>query len=155
MATSKQTLLLHAEGKRHKSKARAHHSANQQVKQTEAAPEMKVSTGELANDKHVEEPKVQNLSKEVKHIDPETVNVNLPSSGKRKLHVSEKDGNGEVIQAEKEKWGETGRSSKKARHNVLTEDTENKIKWKKSITSALKSVFLWIVFLHFSVIQMW
>lgn len=153
MATSKQTLLLHAEGKKHKSKARAHHSANQQAKQTEAAPEMKVSTGELANDKHVEEPKVQNFSKEAKHIDPKTVNVNLPSSGKRKLHVSEKDGtanktgsnapveavNGEVIQAEKEKPGETERSSKKAKHNVLTEDTENKIKWKKSITSALKS----------------
>ncbi|KAL9440927.1 hypothetical protein AB3S75_019578 [Citrus x aurantiifolia] len=152
-ATSKQTLLLHSEGKKHKSKARAYHAANQQAKQTEAAPEMKVSTGELANDKHVEEPKVQNLSKEAKHIDPDTLNVNLPSPGKRKHHASEKDGagiktgsntpveavNGEVIQAEKEKPGDTERSSKRAKHNVLIEETENKIKWKKLITSALKS----------------
>lgn len=151
-ATSKQTLLLHAEGKKHKSKARAHHAANQQAKQTEAAPEMKVSAGEFANNKRVKEPKVQNLSKEAKHIDPEALNVNLPSFGKRKLHASEKDGvgiktgsntpveagNGKVIQAEKEKPVETERSSKRAKHNVLIDDTENKIKWKKLITSALK-----------------
>lgn len=130
---------------------------------------MKVSTGELANDKHVEEPKVQNLSKEAKHIDPDTLNVNLPSPGKRKHHASEKDGagiktgsntpveavNGEVIQAEKEKPGDTERSSKRAKHNVLIEETGNKIKWKKLITSALKSVCFYGCYSYVSVLFKW
>lgn len=130
---------------------------------------MKVSTGELANDKHFEEPKVQNLSKEAKHIDPDTLNVNLPSPGKRKHHALEKDGagiktgsntpveavNGEVIQVEKEKPGDTERSSKRAKHSVLIEETENKIKWKKLITSALKSVCFYGCYSYVSVLFKW
>ncbi|XP_031254225.1 UBP1-associated proteins 1C-like [Pistacia vera] len=165
-ATSRQTLLLHADGKKHRAKARAHHAANQ-PKQSEEAPDMKLSMentakGEVSNNKHVEEPKVQDFHKdETMHINTETVDVNLPSSKKRKHHASENDGtrkkagseasaeagNGEVIQAE-----EAERSLKKVKNNVLKEDklaecistniSENcktQIKWKKLIKSALKT----------------
>ncbi|KAJ0029808.1 hypothetical protein Pint_13446 [Pistacia integerrima] len=166
-ATSRQTLLLHADGKKHRAKARAHHAANQ-PKQSEEAPDMKLSMentakGEVSNNKHVEEPKVQDFHKdETMHINTETVDENLPSSKKRKHHASENDGtrkkagseasgeagNGEVIQAE-----EAERSLKKVKNNVLkedklaecisaniSEDCKTQIKWKKLIKSALKTL---------------
>ncbi|KAK2973714.1 hypothetical protein RJ640_021545 [Escallonia rubra] len=44
-ATSRQTLLLHAEGKKHKAKARGFHASKQQPKQTEEYnPDTKIST---------------------------------------------------------------------------------------------------------------
>ncbi|TXG61613.1 hypothetical protein EZV62_012976 [Acer yangbiense] len=166
-ATSRQTLLLHAEGKKHRGRARAHHAANQPPKQVEEVADMNGSTentsnGKSADNKHVEEPKLQNLP-EAETVDDEspTLNGNLPSTKKRKIHASENDGKktasdtpdeagaGEVIQVETAKAKETERSSKKSKHDLLKaevegsmntkEDTKNKIKWKKLITSSLKS----------------
>ncbi|KAJ0089740.1 hypothetical protein Patl1_13525 [Pistacia atlantica] len=131
--TTLSNLLLHADGKKHRAKARAHHAANQ-PKQSEEAPDMKLSMentakGEVSNNKHVEEPKVQDFHKdETMHINTETVDENLPSSKKRKHHASENDGtrkkagseasaeagNGEVIQAE-----EAERSLKKHSDGVV------------------------------------
>ncbi|KAK3213464.1 hypothetical protein Dsin_018170 [Dipteronia sinensis] len=166
-ATSRQTLLLHAEGKKHRGRARAHHAANQPPKQVEEVADMNGSTentsnGKSADNKHVEEPKLQNLPEvETVHDESQTLNGNLPSTKKRKNHASENDGKktasdtpdeagaGEVIQVETAKAKETERSSKKSKHDLLKaevegsmntkEDTKNKIKWKKLITSSLKS----------------
>ncbi|XP_048335180.1 UBP1-associated proteins 1C isoform X2 [Ziziphus jujuba] len=147
-ATSKQTLLLHAEGKKHKAKARAIHAAQQQPKQTEeSAPDTKLPSdnplkGELLDNKGLEEPKSQDPS----NVDAgcntfEAENGNLPSKKKRKSDegVSSRKkvkndtlaelGNGEVIQTEADEMPEPASAGEKFK----------KIKWKKLITSALKS----------------
>ncbi|KAJ8568755.1 hypothetical protein K7X08_030977 [Anisodus acutangulus] len=151
-ATSKQTLLSHAEGKKHRGKARAFHAAKQQPKQTEpAGPGVEVSSdnnqkNEIPENKAGEESKEQN-SKEAE-------NDNVHSMKKRKDRESENGGtklsaelnNGEVIQVEKE---EETKHKKKAKNETVKQDKavvdgsngndNNKIKWKKLITSALKS----------------
>lgn len=148
-ATSKQTLLLHAEGKKHRAKARAFHAA----KQTEPADGgVEVSNdnyqkSEIPENKAGEELKEQN-SKEAE-------NDNSHLNKKRKDRESENGGaklsaeldNGEVIQVEKEQ--ET-KHKKKAKNETVKQDkavvdgsngndSKKKIKWKKLITSALKS----------------
>ncbi|OMO91714.1 Zinc finger, U1-type [Corchorus olitorius] len=168
-ATSQQTLLLHADGKKHRAKARAFH-AKQQPKQTEeSAPDAKVSTenkvnGELQESKSVGEAKTQDMPKDGNvQINSEAENGELSSHRKRKLDASVRDdtgknggddnseevGNGEVIQIEGEKTEETKRKSKKSKHEVVKEDiaepastkedSKRKINWKKLIKAALKS----------------
>lgn len=152
-ATSKQTLLLHAEGKKHRAKARAFHAAKQ-PKQTEPADcGVEVSSdnnqkSEIPENKAGEELKGQN-SKEAE-------NDNSHSNKKRKDRESENGGaklsaeldNGEAIQIEKEQ--ET-KHKKKAKNETVKQDkavvdgsngnsSKKKMKWKKLITSALKSV---------------
>lgn len=151
-ATSKQTLLLHAEGKKHRAKARAFHAAKQQPKQTEPADRGVEGSSdnnqrsEIPENKAVEELKEQNST--------EAENDKSHSKKKRKDRESENGGaklsseldNGEVIQVEKEQ--ET--KHKKAKNETVKQDKANvdgsngndskkKIKWKKLITSALKS----------------
>lgn len=151
-ATSKQTLLLHAEGKKHRAKARAFHAAKQ-PKQTEPADcGVEVSSdnnqkSEIPENKAGEELKGQN-SKEAE-------NDNSHSNKKRKDRESENGGaklsaeldNGEAIQIEKEQ--ET-KHKKKAKNETVKQDkavvdgsngnsSKKKMKWKKLITSALKS----------------
>ncbi|KAJ8526521.1 hypothetical protein K7X08_028998 [Anisodus acutangulus] len=151
-ATSKQTLLSHAEGKKHRAKARAFH-AKQQPKQTEpAGPGVEVSSdnnqkNEIPDNKAGEESKAQN-SKEAEKD-------NSHSKKKRKDRESENggaklsaesDNNGEVIQVEKEEEAK----HKKAKNETVKQDkvvvdgsdgndSKKKINWKKLITSALKS----------------
>lgn len=135
-ATSRQTLLLHAEGKKHGAKARAFHAAKQQpkdAKETKASVENNVSK-ENADIKDLVEPREPSSSKVATVHDGSGVeNSSLQSSKKRKHEASETNGaqkksgcvmpselgNGEVIQVER---------------------AEKKIKWKKLITAALKSV---------------
>uniref|UniRef100_M1B3V4 Cell growth-regulating nucleolar protein n=1 Tax=Solanum tuberosum TaxID=4113 RepID=M1B3V4_SOLTU len=136
-ATSKQTLLLHAEGKKHRAKARAFHAA----KQTEPAD----GGVEVSND--------NNQKSEIPENKAENDNSHL--NKKRKDRESENGGaklsaeldNGEVIQVEKEQ--ET-KHKKKAKNETVKQDkavvdgsngndSKKKIKWKKLITSALKS----------------
>ncbi|CAI9780333.1 unnamed protein product [Fraxinus pennsylvanica] len=153
-ATSRQTLLLHAEGKKHGAKARAFHAAKQQPKdakenkasiennvrneQPKDAKETKDSTendvrNENADIKDLVEPREPNSSEVATvHYGSGVENSSLQSNKKRKLEASETNGaqkkagclipselsNGEVIQVER---------------------AEKKIKWKKLITSALKS----------------
>lgn len=100
-------------------------------------------------------------------MDSETTNGNLLSSKKRKNHGYENDGpvkkiagdssgeamNGEVVQVERIKKEEKERSSKKVKlneqkeeklskcvFNNTNEEPKSKIKWKKLIKLALKSV---------------
>ncbi|GLT45040.1 hypothetical protein SLA2020_189050 [Shorea laevis] len=171
-ATSQQTLLLHADGKKHRAKARAFHG-NQNPKQTEESaqdnnvPTERTQNGELVENSSLEDPKLQNHSKgDPVNIDSEAANGNLQLKKKRKHESSNKDrnknagddtsgetSNGEVIQVQREKIKvrESESKLKKAKHDVQKEDkaesgsnkdvkdTKAKLKWKKLITSALKS----------------
>ncbi|KAE8712538.1 mitogen-activated protein kinase kinase 2 [Hibiscus syriacus] len=148
-ATSQQTLLLHADGKKHRAKARAFHAKQQPQQTEESAPDTKDSAenkenGELPENKSVGEDKLQDHSKDGQpQINSVAANGCISSNKKRKLDdSSDETGNGEVTQMEKEK-------AKKSKHNAIKEglvesaftkeDTKKKIKWKKLIKEALKS----------------
>ncbi|KAK6151984.1 hypothetical protein DH2020_014619 [Rehmannia glutinosa] len=160
-ATSKQTLLLHADGKKHRAKARAFHAAKQQPNDT---AETKSSTENNAKDEVPEnqgtgESRDQNSSKVSPLHDGSGVEDKaLESNKKRKLEASENGGaqhktggdisaelgNGEVIQITGTET-EVTKGLKKAKHSATQEDAntdaaKKKIKWKRLITSALKSV---------------
>lgn len=169
-ATSKQTLLLHAEGKKHRAKARAFHAANKQPEQAEKSTTNAVASPE-SNQKD-EMPTNLNIEQQ-KEKDPPVVDSMHGSeanngsllSKKRKLEASENDstrdvaggsvpgelGNGEVIQIERTEKQKSKHQDKKAKHSAteehkVVEDSSTKegskkeIKWKKLIKSALKSV---------------
>lgn len=161
-ATSRQTLLLHAEGKKHKAKARAIHAAKQQPKQTEeSAPDAKLPCenppkAELLDKKDGNEPKKQDVSKvESGQNEHEESNGNISSKKKRKLEKSDDDslrkktkdslldalGNGEVIQGGKTGGGEKDSQAKqdKVSKSDHADKETKKINWKKLITSALKT----------------
>lgn len=161
--TSKQTLLLHAEGKKHKAKARAFHAAKQPPKQAEeSAPETKLPTedtqkDEFLDNKCAKEPNAQDPPKsDTEHNKSEADKGTSPLKKKRKLDASAKDdsrkktkddtpgdlGDGEVIHSEKAEADEIKSQLKNdtlAEPSFSREDTKRKIKWKKLITSALKS----------------
>lgn len=136
-ATSQQALLLHAEGKKHGAKSRAFHASQQPpVQADKPAPDAKDAV-EAASDgtekkdgNNAEHPKLQESS-EQNNLKPGSE----VSSEKKKRKLDASEGglikkckndtsvdteNGEVIQGEKTK--------------------EKKIKWKKFIKAALKSV---------------
>ncbi|XVF48949.1 hypothetical protein PTKIN_Ptkin03bG0229200 [Pterospermum kingtungense] len=168
-ATSQQTLLLHADGKKHGAKARAFHAKQQPKQMEESAPDTKVSSETKVNDEVPRnisggEAKTEDLPKDNHvQINSEVANENLSLNKKRKADASVRDGtnknsgddssdetgNGEVIQMEVEKMEATKRESKKSKHDVVKEDEtecattkeENmkKIKWKKLIKAALES----------------
>ncbi|XVF35085.1 hypothetical protein REPUB_Repub18cG0114200 [Reevesia pubescens] len=168
-ATSQQTLLLHADGKKHRAKARAFHAKQQPKQMEESAPDTKLSTenkvnGELLETKSAGEAKSQDLPKDGHvQMNSEAANGDILSNKKRKQDVSVRDDtdknsgndskdeadNGEVIQIEVEKTEDTNRKSKKSKHDVvkedkaesasIKEDNKRKIKWKKLIKAALKS----------------
>ncbi|XAR53458.1 hypothetical protein NMG60_11022021 [Bertholletia excelsa] len=167
-ATSKQTLLLHADGKKHRAKARAFHAANQQLKQGEEyIPNAKDSTGSEQKycNSDAEVTKDQNSVKAADlHDGAEAGNVTSLSSKKRKLDaakngangeiargdISGELGNGEVIQVEKGEKEKTKHQKKKSKNSVpegdgklepspVIEEAKKKIKWKKLIKSALES----------------
>ncbi|XP_010262006.1 PREDICTED: UBP1-associated proteins 1C [Nelumbo nucifera] len=166
-ATSRQTLLLHAEGKKHRAKARAFHAAKQQPKGTEeSTPNVKDSTvnrpnEEILGNKDVEESKGQDPPKGTILLE-NTEADNVPSKKKIKLDASlngstrrneinensVETSNGEVIQAERAEAEKADGQIKKRKHvNVpkeedkteCTEESNKKIKWKKLVTSILKS----------------
>ncbi|KAK1413841.1 hypothetical protein QVD17_29577 [Tagetes erecta] len=120
-ATSKQTLLLHADGKKHRAKARAFHASKQPPKDSEGPTSNTEDKSE--NIKKTDLPLNEELKKES--------NSHTSESKKRKLEASENNGelgNGELIHdsnVESEK-------SKKSKG-------EKQIKWKKIITAVLKS----------------
>lgn len=120
-ATSKQTLLLHADGKKHRAKARAFHASKQPPKDSEGpTPNTEANT--------------ENLTKSDLPVNEDSNNAS--ESKKRKLESSENNGelgNGEVIQDASPESEKT----KKVKRNK--EDSEKKIKWKKIITGVLKT----------------
>lgn len=153
-ATSKQTLLLHADGKKHRAKARAIHASKQQpVQADKSATDAKVAVetapnDEVRDDKNGELPKLQESSKQNNSKPGDEISS---AKKKRKLEALEDDlvkknrndtstdiGNGEVIQGE-----EATRERKLKKRGMVepncTSAVKNKIKWKKFIKSALKS----------------
>lgn len=123
-ATSQQTLLAHADGQKHRGKAKAFH-ARQQQKSEQSTVDKKDGSENASNG------------------DSEQKEVDLPvSSGvangdshaekKRKLETLNDTSKAELVQAEEAKGGVLKKAKK--------QDHEKKINWKKLITSALKSV---------------
>ncbi|KAF9612575.1 hypothetical protein IFM89_002171 [Coptis chinensis] len=164
--TSKQTLLLHAEGKKHRAKARAFHASKQKDEVTSIT---KDSTGDLPKEESIcnkgeEESKEHHFSKStVKHTEEQ--NGNKPLEKKRKA-VDSEDGssrkkevgrhsddssNGEVFQAKRTKKVDPEALAKKKEHPDSPEEEKmdltggakevnnKKIKWKKLISSFLRS----------------
>ncbi|XP_076923717.1 uncharacterized protein LOC143585934 [Bidens hawaiensis] len=120
-ATSKQTLLSHADGKKHRAKARAFHASKQPPKDAEGpTPNAKVKPESVEK---TDLPLNEGLKSE------------SPESKKRKHEAAENNGdlgNGEVVHDSSAKSEKTKKSK--------GEDVEKKIKWKKIITAVLKSV---------------
>ena len=164
-ATSKQALLLHADGKKHRGKARAFQAAKQQPKQSEesALDSNGPTKVALIENKHVEEQKLQDTPRvDSADTNTEIENGKLPSKRKRKVDASGSDGTGNKTkdgaanevgngksQVERRKSDDVETQLKKAKHNALKddkatspkkEDNKKNIKWRKLIKSALKSV---------------
>ncbi|KAK5829967.1 hypothetical protein PVK06_013761 [Gossypium arboreum] len=147
-AISQQTLLLHAEGKKHRAKARAFH-AKQQPEQMEASAldtkaltENKVNIESLEN-KPKGEAKPQDLPKDGHvQINSEASNGDIPSNKKRKLDVPVRDIT--EIQSVDDSSGKACNVVREDKAAFITdkEDNKRKIMWKKLIKAALKSVFL-------------
>ncbi|OVA08393.1 zinc finger protein [Macleaya cordata] len=163
-ATSRQTLLLHAEGKKHRAKARAFHTSKQSPKPMEESTQNTTdSAGNTPKEESVtnaEELKGQNPPKDASNNNSSTeANGKVSSEKKRKLDASgngvaskKEDtdnsadlSNGVVIQAKRKKTEEQDGLLKKSKDTDMdktgcTEEADSKkIKWKKIITSILKS----------------
>ncbi|ESQ50515.1 hypothetical protein EUTSA_v10022802mg [Eutrema salsugineum] len=118
-ATSQQTLLAHADGKKHRAKAKGFHAKQQPEQST-------VDATENASNGDSEQKKVD------LHVSSGVVaNGGSPTEKKRKLETLDETSNGEVVQAEKSKGGEAKKAKK--------QDHEKKINWKRLIITALKS----------------
>ncbi|CAL9027616.1 unnamed protein product [Prunus brigantina] len=148
-ATSEQTLLLHAEGKKHRARARAIHAAKQQPKQPE---ESALDTKPTPENKQIEEPKLQDASRvNAEQNSSEAGNGTLLAEKKRKLDASKNDESrkktrdntsDEVIQSGKTEAN--GKESQLEKDKLVESssaknESSMKIKWKKLITSTLKS----------------
>ncbi|EOA31165.1 hypothetical protein CARUB_v10014331mg [Capsella rubella] len=122
-ATSQQTLLAHADGKKHRGKAKAFHARQQQ------------QSGQSTVDKKDGIENASNGDSELKKVDLPVplgvANGDLHADKKRKLETLDDTSKGEVVKAEEAKGGELKKAKK--------QDHEKKINWKKLITSALKS----------------
>lgn len=167
--TSKQTLLLHAEGKKHRAKARAFHASQNppsdraqdstanQIETTKVSlrgdvvkdekGNMDAKTSEETtngyNLKKSEQPiEKDSSSKDVNLCSSETVKETL-SAKKRKLNASSRVlRNGEVIQAQRVESDPVGKKKRSSSSTAYDAKMKQKIKWKKLITSSLKSVCL-------------
>ncbi|XP_047950073.1 UBP1-associated proteins 1C [Salvia hispanica] len=152
-ATSKQALLLHADGKKHRAKARGFHAkqqGNETVETTVSAENNE--TNNVSVNKEIS----GYLNSSV--VDPPwdgsgVENNSLESNKKRKLEASENGdanhktgvdvsaelGNGKVTQVQGLEI-EVTKSSKKAKlDSPADKDASKNVKWKKLIVSALKS----------------
>ncbi|XP_057768211.1 UBP1-associated proteins 1C [Salvia miltiorrhiza] len=163
-ATSKQALLLHADGRKHRAKARGFHAKQQGngTVETNGSAENN-ATNIVPENKDLGDSRDINSSKVAPLCDGSGVeNNSLDSNKKRKLEASENGdanhksgvdvsielGNGKVSQIQGAQT-EVTKSSKKAKLSAKEEHTKldsaadkdecKSIKWKKLITSALKS----------------
>lgn len=152
-ATSQQALLLHADGKKHRGKARAFHAAQKQATQTGAsAPDAKhpvehasngeVQVNDIAEQQKLQDPSKVNNSKSGNEISlsnkkrkPDVVE-DSPMKKKGRDNNSGETGNGEVIQGERAEAAENESNLNKG----MKVGVNKNIKWKKFIKSALKSV---------------
>ncbi|KAJ1284055.1 hypothetical protein BS78_03G174400 [Paspalum vaginatum] len=134
--TSKQTLLLHADGKKHRAKAKAFHASQKQANETEQTPDVK-ETGAVPTKESAQGGKSGDSERDEekdagkrKRMGDTTIE---PDNTKRQ-HLTSL-GTGEVIQSE------NGMSAKTTAGEVASDckNTEKqKIKWKKIITKTLK-----------------
>ncbi|KAL8119984.1 uncharacterized protein LOC141724566 [Apium graveolens] len=151
-ATSRQTLLSHADGKKHRAKARAFHASKQPPKQPEElTPSAKVSAesnlkDQLVGNQDVVEPKKSDLP-EV-HLAHNGSKMGTEStialSSKKRKHESDIQN----VEVGNDEDG-TECKEKKSKHSVGKGDqvmgtkssvkVKKNIKWKKLITSALES----------------
>ena len=146
--TSKQTLLLHADGKKHRNKAKAFHAS----KNENGLPKNNVEAN--ISGTHSPEKKILDNVQEVKAI-YKADDEGLPRK-KQKIEASDKIESkdmtdGEVIQSN-DLRDEVNRKSNNspqsvrldhscdARHNDNKNSSDHKIKWKKMIITVLKSV---------------
>ncbi|CAN6456159.1 unnamed protein product [Victoria cruziana] len=147
--TSKQTLLLHAEGKKHKAKARGFHSANKPPNESQSTPGEKIcanGSAGIANDlEKVDHPKSAATPEEIK---------NPPERHKRKLKPENgapetKDGRESDLKTDEATVGEILKKRKSSDANTLNKEHSDKmvnlesgenvhIKWKKLIRTILK-----------------
>ncbi|XP_051148873.1 UBP1-associated proteins 1C [Andrographis paniculata] len=146
-ATSKQTLLLHADGKKHRAKARAFHAVNQKPNDT---AEANTCDGNKSNNtENVPEPKEQESSKAATADNGSGGETKAKEPNNKRKHDTVSDtkselGNGEPVGSNGAQIHVT-KGPKKAKHNAELDSTPNKdsgkknIKWKKLISSALKS----------------
>ncbi|KAI4376514.1 hypothetical protein MLD38_014266 [Melastoma candidum] len=145
-ATSEQTLLLHAEGKKHRAKARAFHASKQAPKQggeskpNSVLPSTEGEKKETDGNEGVDEAKTTERQND---HNPYSVEVAENVINKKRKHDESENGipdaNGncdrEVILA-----GKSDSDVKKVKKGTTTtEDTLQKIKWKKFIKSSLKT----------------
>ncbi|PKA57302.1 hypothetical protein AXF42_Ash002606 [Apostasia shenzhenica] len=139
--TSQQTLLFHADGKKHRAKAKAFHAAQKQPDQTIEAQDFEQSNEDAAQEKSTE----ADVTKVWTQPAMEKVKLNK----KRKHDGGAGDlSNGEVIQAEaadeqrhfkkKNEMEKLLKSDHAIKHVSNVEGFSKKIKWKKLITATLK-----------------
>ena len=166
-------MLLHADGKKHRAKARAFHAAHKQSNQTEEpTPIEKDAVGNVRKVESVEANGSNNKVQEIRLQKESDLSVTggekENQTKKRKVEASENGHsknsgeknachltNGEVIQAEKSVT--TQRKSRKRKgadesfnckdqadkQGPVVEASCSKPKWKKMITSTLKSVCIY------------
>lgn len=143
--TSKQTLLLHADGKKHRAKAKAFHASQKQadgaaqtadVKETGAVPtkESAQVNGGKSGDHETDE---KDAGKRKRTDD---MSIEEPDNTKRQ-HLPNSN-IGEVIQSKDGKSGNKtkGTADEHAGGADCISVQKQKIKWKKIITKTLKSV---------------
>lgn len=165
--TSKQTLLLHADGKKHRAKARAFHAAQNQTKQTEE-PNPK-ENGVSSDTQKVESVEANGSEKpdvlQQKGPISKVTDMMATEGEKERLSKRKRDSalayaghiegvggtNGTVIQAADEEDSQCRRKKRKHKNGIKfcedktdqldhKEETPNhKIKWKKLVKSTLKT----------------
>lgn len=144
-ATSKQALLLHADGKKHRAKARgflASQSQQQPVQTDKSVPDANGATENIPNDDKAKDDK--NAEKPGDEVPSEKKKRKLEAlegdlSKKSRNDTSIDMGSGEVIQGDK-----VTRESQSKKEDIAaphSTNAVNKIKWKKFIKAALKSVW--------------
>ncbi|ONK54900.1 uncharacterized protein A4U43_UnF9940 [Asparagus officinalis] len=154
-ATSKQALLLHADGKKHRAKARAFHASQKQSSQTEeTTPKVKEAVADDQLVKSVEGNGSSNKVQESdlsKDSDAQITRDDKDNQKKRKVEGKNAADltNGEVIQAgDYEASKRKTKKKKSVDESLISEEQEDKqrvksvhgkIRWKKLVTSTLKS----------------
>ncbi|KAJ6808356.1 UBP1-associated proteins 1C [Iris pallida] len=151
--TSQQTLLGHADGKKHRAKARAFHAAQQPSNQTEdSTPSEKDGPKVEPVEGNDSDNKMQGDLQIDANVSTGEGEMESKANRKRKLDASveclskksdEKNAsestNGEVIQAELSEGRHHKSKKKNCSDNLIKEASESKIKWKKLVTSTLKT----------------
>ena len=124
-------MLLHAEGKKHRAKARAFHAKNQPAGGTQESNSVPVPP----TDAPVSQTGEINTANGQNHSKRDLKGEERSVKRKREDQKTEEQ-NGQVVEAEKV----DNKFEKKKKVKVAKEDVDNEIKWKKIITSILKSV---------------